>query len=1459
LECDILNEKMKLPPIPDNENERLRALQSYQILDTHTEREFDRLTELASMICGTPISLVSFVDEKRQWFKSRKGLDVQETSRDLAFCQYAIMGDSLFEVEDATQDERFKTNALVTGSPDIRFYAGFPLVDPKGYSLGTLCVIDKKINKLTTYQKDALKLLAEQAISLIIDQRKREELRHFEKLFQLSNDLVCIAGTDGYFRKINPAFEEILGWDEKFLLKTTLFELIHPEDVDKTYLEVARLAEGQTTVNFVHRFRAKNGRYFYLQWTATPEPVTGNIFAIARNITDEKISENKLRISEENFRSFFENSQGLMCTHDMNGNFLTVNSAGAELLGYTTAEVLNLSLFDLIPPKHHTILTDYLHEISTTGKSSGLMTTVHKNGSYRIWSYHNVLVQSLDGISYVVGNSIDITKSHQMAKSLQKTQEMLLQTNRTARVGGWEVDPETRKINWSEVTKEIHQVALDYQPTLELAMDFYKHGESREKLEKAVDLALREGTGYDLELELTTSKGEDLWVRAIGNSEMENGTCKRLYGTFQDIDAKKRAELEFRNSKKLLDDVLNAASEVSVIATDINGIITVFNKGAEKLLGYSAEEMIGKSTPSKLHLEEEIRARSEELSRLYSTPVEGFKTLVYKAEREGSEISEWIYKKKNGTLFPVSVVVTTIRDIQNKIIGYLGVASDLSARKKAEEELVTQRARLLAFVEHAPAAVAMFDQNVRYLAISHRWLEEYRLVGQDIIGKSHYEVFPGIDDNWKKIHQRSLKGEILTKDEETWRPPGWDHDQYLKWEVRPWYQFDGSVGGIMIFTQDITETALRREELKQAKIQSEQASIAKSEFLANMSHEIRTPLNGVIGFTDLVMKTKMTDTQKQYLGIVNQSANALLSIINDILDFSKIEAGKLELDVDKCDIYEITSQSADIISFPIQSKGLEMLLNIPSDLPRFVWVDEIRLKQVLINLLSNAAKFTEHGEIELKIEILKYDPQENEHIMCRFSVRDTGIGIREDKQNKIFEAFLQEDGSTTKKYGGTGLGLTISNKLLGMMGSRLQLKSVPGVGSTFFFDLAMRSEPGEAIEWENLDSIKRVLIVDDNDNNRIILAEMLRLLKVESDQASNGFDALNILARGETFDAVLMDYHMPYQDGLETIRQIRETFSMDADELPIVLLNSSADDATVLKGCEELNINYRLIKPIKLHDIFLSLTRLSQKEKTEEVTYTEVQDEISNGKLRIIVAEDNPVNMFLAKTIIGKISPNSQILEADNGLKAVELCKKQLPDLIFMDVQMPEMNGYEATIAIRELVTNKHIPIIALTAGNVKGERDKCLEAGMDDFISKPFVEDAIWQVFHKYTGSTGIQESIEKTGAGKPENHHIDIDKLKEVYMGDDEFIAEFLELTRDSLIKNLSDLKFSVATENLSGINAIGHKLKGASSAAYLIKITEIAGILEHMKSFHKENLIGLLLELEGEIELLKPFLAK
>lgn len=522
--------------------------------------------------------------------------------------------------------------------------------------------------------------------------------------------------------------------------------------------------------------------------------------------------------------------------------------------------------------------------------------------------------------------------------------------------------------------------------------------------------------------------------------------------------------------------------------------------------------------------------------------------------------------------------------------------------------------------------------------------------------------------------------------------------------------------------QDITTNKAVEARLLAAKEDAEQANKAKSEFLANMSHEIRTPLNGIIGFTDLLTKTDLNETQQEYLGIVHQSGNALLNTINDILDFSKIEAGKLEIHYTKSNLHELLGESADVIKYQVQSKSLELIVDIAPDAAKFVWVDEVRLKQVLINLLGNAAKFTEYGEIQLKLQIR--DQPEPGQITYRFSVSDTGIGIAAEKILTIFEAFSQEDASTTKKYGGTGLGLTISNKLLELMGSKLEVSSTPGSGSTFFFDLTMKIEVEATDDEQRYDMIKNVLIVDNNANNRTIINKMLQLHQIASHEVSSGMEAVDIFSSGHTFDVVLMDHHMPGMDGLQTIKKIKELFNGPESEPAFILLNSSSNES-IVEECKRLNINNRLMKPIKIKDLYNVLNNLDSKTKHIPPVHTKASAVIT-GLFNIIIAEDNAVNMLLAKTIVKKIAPNAVIFEATNGVEALDICVKTPIDLILMDVQMPDMNGYVATQEIRSIPRLKQMPIVALTAGNVKGEREKCIASGMDDFISKPFVANTI-------------------------------------------------------------------------------------------------------------------------------------
>ena len=1167
----------------------------------------------------------------------------------------------------------------------------------------------------------------------------------------------------------------------------------------------------------------------------------------------EAIQQNQVRDSNIRLGEFFENSQGLMCTHDLKGNFLTVNSSGAKMIGYSQEEILKKSLYDLVPDSLHTRITNYLEEIRLHGKAEGQMQVIHKNGSSRVWLFNNILQYPETGQEpYVIGNAIDITSRVKLEKDIKETKELLEETGRVARVGGWDLDLKTNKLSWTPVTALIHEVEEGYVPVLEEGINFYKEGESREKIIKAVDKAIRFGEPWNLDLQIVTAKGRSLWVRAIGKSIQENGKTVRLVGTFQDIDKAKRAEIEAANAKKLLDDVFNASSEVSVIATDKKGLITVFNRGAEIMLGYKAKEMIGKHTPQIIHCQEEIEKHSEEVSAEFGYPVEGFQVFVARAEKNGSEKKNWTYICKDGNRRQVDLVVTPIRDMNQRTTGYLGIAVDITEKKKFELELIHEKSRLSAFVKHTPAAVAMLDRNLIYLAISNIWVKEFKLEESQVIGHSHYDLFSDIiTEESYDWHQRVLQGEIVGKQEEKVKLPGINEDQYISWEMRPWYLYDGTIGGMMILSQNVTEMVKRRQELQIAKTQAEEASRAKSEFLANMSHEIRTPLNGVIGFTDLLLKTKLNDTQNQYLNIVHQSANSLLGIINDILDFSKIEAGKLELDVEKTDLYAIASQASDIITYQIQQKGLEMLLNVDTSLPRFIHADAVRLKQVLVNLLGNATKFTEKGEIELKIEQLD---QKDDQTLLRFSVRDTGIGIHPNKQAKIFEAFSQEDSSTTKKYGGTGLGLTISNKLLALMNSQLQLKSKPGEGSLFYFDVWFKSELGEAIEWEGLEEIHDVLVVDDNENNRLIVSQMLRLKNIRTHEATNGFDALHYLAAGNPCDVILMDYHMPFMDGLETIKKIRESFKDHLEDMPILLLHSSSDDSRLLQECKNLNVKFRLIKPLKIQELYHVLSHLHEKQDIEPVE--EIQGEKDYQSFKFLVAEDNQVNMLLAESLLKKIFPNCKIQKASNGQEALEYCQKETPDLILMDVQMPVMNGYAATQEIRSLKSCAKVPILALTAGNVKGEKEKCLSLGMDDFLVKPIVFDTMKQVLHKWLFLS--EEKINSAYVNAIQKlDHFDRRKLIDYTDGNQEFLANILKVVQselESLPHNLSEI---LKSESLETAKEFGHKLYGTAISSGMERLASFSKELEILESWEKDRMLELTNEILKESELILKLL--
>jgi len=756
-----------------------------------------------------------------------------------------------------------------------------------------------------------------------------------------------------------------------------------------------------------------------------------------------------------------------------------------------------------------------------------------------------------------------------------------------------------------------------------------------------------------------------------------------------------------------------------------------------------------------------------------------------------------------------------------------GIIQDIDQAKKIFLELEKKEAMLRSFVKYVPAAVAMLDNNLNYISVSKRWLQEFHDEKEQIIGKNLYEVNKDVPQERRAIYTRALQGFSYKNENQIFEIPGISEPQHFNWEVIPWHFSDGTVGGVVISTQNTTNSVKINQKFIDAKKLADLASRTKSEFLANMSHEIRTPLNGVIGFSDLLLKTPLTEMQTQYLNYISDSGNSLLNIINDILDFSKIESGKLELFIDRYNVYDLANHVVNIILYQAQSKDLELLLNIEQGLPNMLWIDEARIKQVLINLLGNAVKFTEVGEIEFAVRRLK---QDNEKLTLRFSVRDTGIGIPKDKQQRIFDAFTQEDSSVSKKYGGTGLGLTISNNLLKYMGTNLLLESEMEKGSVFYFDIEVPYDKEDMQDNDDdMAEIGRVLVVDDNQNNRTILQHMLAYKNIESEAAANGLEAIQLLMNGERFDMILMDYHMPVLSGLETIDKIKDLFKIQEEMIPLIVLHTSSEENEFISAFRKDDKSYCLLKPIKSDELYRTLKYAVKDSKQNAVKKDKAvaeEEMLIESPLKVLLADDNPVNRALNNKMMQLIAPNALLVEVSDGKQAVTKCGETIFDLILMDVQMPVMDGIEATRSIREILAYKNIPVIGISAGNSVGEKEKCIEAGMTDFLPKPIRHAELFVAIKKHT-NTGSNAHL--TTPSENTDDVLDAKMIAEQIGDDPEFKDFFINLVIQELTHAKEEMQNIIAGYDSSTAKGFLHKLKGTSGTSGLVKLTERAAFWE------------------------------
>ncbi len=929
--------------------------------------------------------------------------------------------------------------------------------------------------------------------------------------------------------------------------------------------------------------------------------------------------------------------------------------------------------------------------------------------------------------------------SHEFMREEQENrllsqQQLMTQMSEQANIGAWEVDLVTEKVYWSDMTKQIHEVEAGFEPQLSTAINFYKPGFSQERISELVALSMQTGDPYQEELQIVTAKGNEVWVEAKGQTEFKDGKCVRMFGSFQDITERVEAQNKLKFSNQRLEFVLDSTG-VGIWDWEIDSGKTTYNERWANILGYKLSELEPTDTltwVNQVH-PEDFKYSEHALREHWNREKE-----IYLCEiRMKHKLGHWVWILDTGR-----VVEWHIDGSPKRMIG---THLDISASKQAEQEIQDKNERMALAADSA--GIGIFDYNLVDDTLSwDNWMFKLYGIPESDFSAAYnaWEESLHPDD---KASTETLLSEAIKRDikfDTQFRiilPNG--KIRHIKASAINKVNEDGLVTNVVGVNYDVTERVEYEHALKQAKTDAETAVIAKNEFLASMSHEIRTPMNGVIGMLDLLTSSELSDEQQHRVSIAQSSANSLLILINDILDFSKIDADKLELENIPFNLTTLLGELCESFAMTVEAKGLELILDTTELANQMIISDPGRIRQILTNLIGNAIKFTHNGEILISAHLQGTDL---DSLTLILTVKDTGIGIAQDKQTHVFETFSQADSSTTRNYGGTGLGLAIVKKLCNRMNGSISLQSTLGEGSEFTCSLQVSSCEKNHTKVPDVDiSSLNILVVDDNETNREIIDKQLSQWGAKVTTCHNGEQALTICKSqtGAMFDIAILDMQMPNMDGAQLAQHLQSIPECEQMQLIMMTSMQTRGDA---KYFADLGFKGYFPKPATTQDLLGALKIISDQGDSLEhakplVTHhyinelqqtddtPEIDDQSLLPSLNILLVEDNPVNQIVAKGVLKNLGLECDC--AENGQQALTQLKSQATpyDVILMDVQMPEMDGFQATRLIRQGEAGSHHQstyIIAMTANAMKGDKEKCLEAGMDEYIAKPINLEAL-------------------------------------------------------------------------------------------------------------------------------------
>ncbi len=1152
------------------------------------------------------------------------------------------------------------------------------------------------------------------------------------------------------------------------------------------------------------------------------------------DLVDDRTRE--LLESEIRIRTIVDNLMDGIVTIDESGRVDFFSPGAEEIFGYKAQEVQGKNVKILMPEPYHSNHDQYLHNYIKTGHKKIIGISQEVKGRRKDGSTFPLSIginEHLSGEKKMFTAIIrDITAAKLDEKTLQENKERLELALKGGNLGFWDVNFKTGETFYNDRHAEILGYDIDALPKTRSFWIQSLHPDDKNRVLK-VGKAYREGalSDYEIEYRTITKEGKIIWISSIGVAveRDQNGHALRMVGTSMDITDRKTAEQGLRKLNRAVED-----NPLAIIITDRQGIIEYVNPKFTDMTGYDPDDAIGKN-PNILN------------SGLH--PPEFFKELwdtVLAGKEWHGEIQN---RRKNDKLQWQSAIIAPILDEKQEITHFVSIQEDVTEKKMAAEELK----KLSRAIEQSPVSVVITNPEgtIEYVNPIFCKVTGYNL--EEAIGQNPRILKSGMHppefykDMWETITSgNTWTGELSNKKK----------NDEIYWEsasISPVRDLQGDITHYVAVKEDITQSKLMKEELIKAKQKAEEATIAKSDFLANMSHEIRTPMNAIVGMSYLALETELTQRQHDYLNKIDMSAKSLLAIINDILDFSKIEAGKLSIEITEFNLNEILEDVVTLSMEKISQKGVELFFNVDRNVPTVLLGDPVRISQIFNNLLSNAAKFTERGEIELTAMVTEKMTNE---LILECTISDTGIGMTEKQAGKLFQKFSQADTSTTRKYGGTGLGLAIARQLVTLMGGDIQVQSSPDEGTTFYFTVRTgyredrrkkKQERTLPVDLRN----KFVLLVSGNIWILKKLTQLLESLSFTVEAISN-IDQVEI--KNKTYDLAMVDYSMApaFFDRTEL------------SDVAVIIISSITQirhAEMMIREKKHANVMQKPIHPSSVFNAVVDLFGYRDfRIERRKILRSEIANDYSKIKgAKVLLVEDNAMNQQVAQELLGKTGVAVTI--AENGLIALQAVQGKTFDLILMDIQMPVMDGLTATKKIRQMGGKyRTLPIIAMTAHAMSGDREKSLAAGLNDHISKPIDPEVLYECLAQWIDPSKIEVSetdifIDRSGdneigdgewttlVGKITS--IDLDKGLKRLAGNQSLYIKLLR----NFIRDYSDvmdrLQTLLANNDTESAIRIAHTAKGLSGTIGAIDLHQS---FESLEEGIKQNRISLDTEFEN-----------